>query len=80
MVEAIQVSDQGRPRLRIRLTIFSSTLRLIKNNGNMLYNRINIPGYKESEEDIKTVSVIAGDIRDALLDYQVGDLMQLLRN
>jgi len=70
MVEAIQVSDQ---RLRTRLTIFSSTLRLIKHNGNMLHNRINIPGYKGSEEDIEAVSVIAEDIRDALLDYQVGD-------
>ena len=37
----------------------------------MLYNRINIEDYEESQEDIQAVSRIAEDIRDALLDYQV---------
>ena len=37
----------------------------------MLYNRINVEGYKESQDDIQAVSGIAEDIRDALLDYQV---------
>ena len=50
-----------------------STLRLIRDNGNTLYNRINTEGYQESEDDIQAVSGIAEDIRDALLDYQVCD-------
>ena len=37
----------------------------------MLYNRITIEGYKESQDDIQVVSEIAEDIRDALLDHQV---------
>ena len=37
----------------------------------MLHARINAEGYKESQDDIQTVSEIAEDIRDALLDYQV---------
>ena len=49
----------------------ASTLRLIKNAGNVLYTRINIEGYKESQDDIQAVSGIAEDVRDALLDYQV---------
>ena len=49
----------------------TSTLRLIKDAGNVLYNRINTEGYKESQDDIQAVSGIAEDIRDALLDYQV---------
>lgn len=50
-----------------------STLRLTRDNGNTLYNRINAEGYQESEDDIQAVSGIAEDIRDALLDYQVCD-------
>ena len=53
--------------------IFSSTLRLIRDNGNVLYNRLNSQGYEEYEEDIQTVSGIAEDVRDAILDYQVRD-------
>ena len=37
----------------------------------MLYNRINIEDYKESQDDIQAVFGIAEGIRDALLDYQV---------
>ena len=48
-----------------------STLRLIKDAGDVLYNRINTEGYKECQDDIQAVSGIAEDIRDALLDYQV---------
>ena len=52
-------------------SFFTSTLRLIRDAGNMLYNRINVEGYEESQDDIQAVSDIAEDIRDALLDYQV---------
>ena len=44
---------------------------MIKDTGNVLYNRINTEGYEESQDDIQAVSGIAEDIRDALLDYQV---------
>ena len=44
---------------------------MIRDAGNMLYNRINTEDYKESQEDIQAVSEIADDIRGALLDYQV---------
>jgi len=37
----------------------------------VLYNRINVGGYEESQDDILAVSDIAEDIRNALLDYQV---------
>jgi hypothetical protein len=59
--------------LPIIILILSSTLRLIKDNGNALYNRINAQDYQECEEDIKAASGIAEDIRDALLNYQVGN-------
>ena len=62
--------------LSIRPTIaliLPSTLRLIRDDGNKLYNCINAQGYNESEDNIQAVSGIAEDIRDALLDYQVGD-------
>ena len=49
----------------------ASTLRLIKDAGNVLYNRINTEGYEESQDDVQAASEIAEDIRDALLDYQV---------
>ena len=51
--------------------LFTSALRMIRDTGNVLYNRINTEGYKESRDDIEVVSGIAEDIRDALLDYQV---------
>jgi len=49
----------------------TSTLGLIGDTGNVLYNRMNSEGYKESQDEIQAVSRIAEDIRDALLDYQV---------
>ena len=52
-------------------SLFASTLRLIRDTGNVLYNRISTEDYKESQDDIQAVSGIAEDIRDALLDYQV---------
>jgi hypothetical protein len=39
----------------------------------VLYDRINAQGYEECQDDILAVSGMAEDIRDALLDYQVGD-------
>ena len=38
----------------------------------MLRNRINVQDYKECQDDIQVVSGIAEEIRDVLLDYQVG--------
>jgi len=56
----------------LQLCSFSTrTLRLIKDAGNVLYNRVNAEGYEESQDDIQAASKIAEDIRDALLDYQV---------
>ena len=42
-------------------------------NGNALYDRICAQDYEESQDDVLTVSGMVEDIRDALLDYQVGD-------
>ncbi|KAF9643346.1 hypothetical protein BDM02DRAFT_3191803 [Thelephora ganbajun] len=47
------------------------TLRLIGDNGNALYNRINAQGYMECQDDIQAVSAMADDIRDAVIDYQM---------
>ena len=49
----------------------TSTLRLIGDTGNVLYNCISTEGYEESQDDIQAASGIVEDIRDALLDYQV---------
>ena len=49
----------------------TSTLGLIVDTGNVLYDRMNTGDYEESQDDIQAVSRIAEDIRDALLDYQV---------
>ena len=49
----------------------TSTLRLIRDAGNVLYDRINTEGYEESQDDVQAASEIAEDIRDALIDYQV---------
>ena len=38
----------------------------------MLCNRINAQDYEECQDDIQAVSGIAEEIRDALLDHQVG--------
>ena len=50
-----------------------STLRSIRDDGNVLHDRINAQGFKECQNDILAVSGIVDDIRDALLDYQVSD-------
>ena len=50
---------------------FSSTLKLIGDNGVVLYHRVNVEGYQECQGDILAVSGMAEDIRDALLEYQV---------
>ncbi|KAF9647405.1 hypothetical protein BDM02DRAFT_3117104 [Thelephora ganbajun] len=47
------------------------TLRLIGDDGNVLYNRINARDYKECQDDIQAVSAMADDIRDAVIDYQM---------
>jgi len=49
----------------------TSTLKLIRDAGNALYDRINTEGYEESQDDVQAASGIAEDIRDALLDHQV---------
>jgi len=49
----------------------TSTLRLIRDTGNVLYDRINTEDYEESQDDIQVVSEIADDIRGALLGFQV---------
>ena len=38
----------------------------------MLYNRVSAQGYEECQDDILAVSGMAEDVRDALLEYQVG--------
>ncbi|KAF9649797.1 hypothetical protein BDM02DRAFT_1756200 [Thelephora ganbajun] len=47
------------------------TLRLIVDNGNVLYNRINAQDYKECQDDIQAASAMADDIQDAAIDYQM---------
>ena len=38
----------------------------------MLRDRVNVHGYEGCQDDILAVSGMAEDIRDALLEYQVG--------
>ena len=38
----------------------------------MLYDRINAQGYEECPGDVQTVSAMVDNIRDAVIDYQVG--------
>ena len=45
---------------------------MIRDNGKALYDRIGSQGHMECQDDILAVSGIAKDIRDVLLDYQVG--------
>ena len=45
---------------------------MIRDNAILLYNRVSVDGYEECQDDITTVSGMAEDIRDALLEYQVG--------
>jgi hypothetical protein len=68
-----RLEDSGNDKEHECWAKLFDTLRLIKDNGNALYNRINAQDYQECEEDIKAASGIAEDIRDALLNYQVGD-------
>ena len=49
----------------------TSTLGLIVDTGNVLYDRMSTEDYEESQDDIQAVYGIAEDIRDAILDYQV---------
>ena len=53
--------------------LFSSTLKSIRDNCTVLYNRISVEGYQECKDDILAVSGMAEDIRDALLEYQVNN-------
>ncbi|KAF9644544.1 hypothetical protein BDM02DRAFT_933960 [Thelephora ganbajun] len=53
-----------------RLKLFD-TLGLIRDNGGVLCNRINAQGYKGCQDDIQAVSVMADDIWDAIIDYQM---------
>ena len=71
MDEVIQVCGRGQLQPTIFLTL-ASTLRQIRDNGNVIYDRINVQGYEESQDDIQAVSGMAGAIQDAVLDYQVG--------
>jgi len=48
-----------------------STLKELRDAGDVLYNRIKTEGYKESQDDIQAVSKIIEGARDALLHYQV---------
>ena len=45
---------------------------LIRDNGILLRNRIGAQEYVECQEDALIVSGMAEDIRDAVIDYQVG--------
>lgn len=65
-------SGLQRQTLTQRDAHFPSALGSIKDNGNALYTRINGQGYEECRDDILAVSGLAEDIRDAVLEYQVG--------
>jgi len=49
----------------------TSTLRLVRDAGNVLYNQMNTEGHKESQDDVQAASWTTEDISDVLLDYQV---------
>jgi len=49
----------------------TSTLKLIRDAGIVLRDRINTEDYEESQDDVRAASGITEDIRDALLEYQV---------
>jgi len=71
MVEAFRVShslDRLHPTV---VPILHRTLRVVGDNSMALYNRASTQGYEECQGDILTVSEMAEDIRDALLEYQV---------
>ncbi|KAF9642509.1 hypothetical protein BDM02DRAFT_3176724 [Thelephora ganbajun] len=60
--------DENKHEHRAKLF---GALRLIGDNGNVLYNRIITQGYKECQDDIQAASAMADDIRDAVIDYQM---------
>lgn len=48
------------------------TVRLTRDNGNALCDRIEAQDSKECEDDIQPASTMADDTRDTIVDYQVG--------
>lgn len=54
------------------LTPLLSDLRPLKDKAKGLYDRVTAEGYKEGEGDVVTVSGLAEDLRDVLLEYWVG--------
>jgi len=70
--EVVRVGGQGQPQPTIALIFSSSTLTLIRDKADALCARLNVQGYEDCPIDIQAASGIAEDIRDALLDYQVG--------
>ena len=54
------------------LTPLLSDLRPLKDEAKGLYDRVTAEGYKEGEGDVVTVSGLAEDLRDVLLEYWVG--------
>ena len=51
---------------------FLSALRLIKDKGILLYDHVSSCEYVECQDDVLAVSGMVEDIRDALINYQVG--------
>ena len=45
---------------------------MIRDKGAALCDRVSSHGYEQSQDDILAVSKMTEDIRDALLEYQVG--------
>ena len=72
MGETFRVGSQNQPSPRSR-RFSPSTLESVRDNGKVLYDRISSQGYKECQDVILAVSGMAEDIRDALLDYRVGN-------
>ncbi|KAF9645962.1 WD40 repeat-like protein [Thelephora ganbajun] len=60
--------DENEHERRVKLF---DTLRMIEDDGNVLYNRISAQGYKECQDDVQAASSMADDIRDAVIDYQM---------
>ena len=49
------------------------TLKVVRDDAVVLYNCVSAQGHEECQGDILAVSEMAEDIRDALLEYQVGN-------
>ena len=45
---------------------------MIRDNAIVLHDRVSVREYEQCQDDILAVSGMAEDIRDALLNYQVG--------